>query len=122
MFHRNGKYLSSTGLNYTTNGITKLARDRFATCDDNNEIILWKLHGQIIKLEGEKYNVEHFALALDFNGTYYCVLHQDQNAVTILDDRGRHVRKFVIKEAFGKEVGFGWDNKATKCHVMSPIL
>ena len=108
-FTETGKYLSSTELNYNTNGITKLARDRFATSDDNKEIILWKLHGQMIESEWEKYKVEHFAHALHFNGMYYCVLHNKENAVTILDNCGRHVRKFVIKEAFGKKVEFGWD-------------
>ena len=37
------------------------------------------------------------------------MLHQRDNAITVLDAQGRQVRKIVRKEAFGKEIEFGAD-------------
>ena len=46
---------------------------------------------------------------ITYNGTYYCVLHHCDNAITVLDTQGRQVRKIVRKDAFGKEIEFGAD-------------
>ena len=109
-FTESGQYLSSADLTDSTWGITKIACDQFATCD-YKKIILWNFSGHTIQADDKKYlyTVEYDAQALHFNSTFYCVLHRKENAVTILDDRGRQIRKFVIKEAFGKKVEFGFD-------------
>ena len=90
----------------STLGITEVDCDRFATCGLGNKVFLWKIKESTIIQEDTSYEVEHDAHGIHYDGTYYCVLHQADNAVTILDDGGRHVRKFVIKKAFGREVEF----------------
>ena len=122
-FAGNGDFLSSIQLEEEVYGLTRLSSDRFATCG-YDDILLWKLHNRKIKPQDEKYPVELAAEALHFNGTYYCVLHREHNAITILDDRGRHVRKFVIKEAFGKNVKFSFDihNDRDTHHVYMPCV
>ena len=113
--HReNGEYQSSIALPEATYGITQIDGDRFATCGYGERVMLWKMHENEISPQNESYKVDNLAHGIHFNGTYFCVLHNDDNAVTILGDRGRHIRKFVIKEAFGKSIKFGWDIHSDK--------
>ena len=119
-----GDYLSFTTLTESTWGITQVNNDLFATCGFGNQVFLWKMKGNNIIQAEITYKVDHRAHGIHFNGTYYCVLYRNENAVTILDDRGRQVRKFEIKEPFGKKVTFGWDihNDRDMHHVYMPCV
>ncbi|KAK3108134.1 hypothetical protein FSP39_001797 [Pinctada imbricata] len=109
LFDQNGTYLSSTELEDHTWGITFIRDSIFATCGFSNTVYLWTVRGQTIVSEDVSYHVDHSAHGIHYNGTYYCVLHRDYNAITILDRQGRQVRKIIMKEACGKKFEFGWD-------------
>ncbi|KAK3108968.1 hypothetical protein FSP39_019916 [Pinctada imbricata] len=109
LFDQNGTYLSSTELKEYTWGITCVRDSMFATCGFGNTVYLWTVRGQTIVSEDVSYHVDHRAHSIHYNGTYYCVLHRDNNAITILDKQGRQVRKIIMKEACGKKFEFGWD-------------
>ena len=112
LYTESGVFLSSTNLTDSTWGITQVDSERFATCGVSNQILLWKVNENDIAPEDKAYKISEYASGIHFNGTYYCVLHRESNAVTILDDGGRHVRKFKIKEVYylyGRKVTFCWD-------------
>ena len=107
LFAEDGECLSTTPLTHETHGITEIDCDRFATCGVGNQVFFWKIKGDTIIQEDISYEVEHVAHGIHYDGTYYCVLHPGQNAVTIFDNGG-YVRMFVILEAFGREMKFSW--------------
>ncbi|KAK3109067.1 hypothetical protein FSP39_022175 [Pinctada imbricata] len=109
LFDNNGTYLSFTELKASTWGITCVCDSMFATCGTSNTVYLWTVRGQTIVSEDVSYHVDHWSHGIHYNGTYYCVLHQLDNAITILDRQGRQVRKIIMKEACGKKFKFGWD-------------
>ena len=109
LYTETGEYIYSEHLAKTTWGITKVESDRFATCGYGEQIFLWKVLENKISQEAKTYKVDLDAYGIHFNGTHYCVLRHLNNAVTILDEQGNHVRKFTIKEVLGKKVDFGWD-------------
>ena len=109
LYTESGEYLCSETIPKTTWGITKVDSDRFATCGYGEQIFMWKIFENKISQEAKTYNVDLDAYGIHFNGTYYCVLHHLNNAVTILDEQVNQVRKFSIKEVLGKKVDFGWD-------------
>ncbi|KAK3109001.1 hypothetical protein FSP39_020700 [Pinctada imbricata] len=109
LFDQNGTYLSSTELKNYTWGITCVRDSKFATCGLGNTVYLWTVRGQTIVSEDVSYHVDHDAHGIHYNGTCYCVLHRDNNAITILDRQGRQVRKIIMKEACGKKFNFGGD-------------
>ncbi|KAK3109185.1 hypothetical protein FSP39_024810 [Pinctada imbricata] len=109
LFDQNGTYLSSTELKDYTRGITYVRDSMFVTCGYGNTVYLWTVRGQTIVSEDVSYHVDHRAYGIHYNGTYYCVLHRWDDAITILDRQGRQVRKIIMKEACGKKFEFGWD-------------
>ena len=58
--------------------------------------------------EETSYEVEYRSYDVQYNGTYYTVLHMDHDAITVLGKRGRQVRKIVLKEVFGEKIKLGW--------------
>ncbi|KAK3108243.1 hypothetical protein FSP39_003947 [Pinctada imbricata] len=116
LFDQSGTYLSSTKLKDYTSGITYVGDGTFATCGGNT-VCLWTIknrqgiftRGKRIVSEDVSYHVDHTTYGIHFNGTYYCVLHREDNAITILDRQGRQVRKIIMKEACGKKFEFGLD-------------
>ena len=102
-------YQSSVDSKHYSNGITAVEGDCFATCGMDTAVHLWTVHGKTIVTEDISYDVDDFSDGIHYNGTYYCVLHNTDNAITVLDTQGRQVRKIVRKEAFGKEIEFGED-------------
>ena len=109
LFDLSGVYLSSVHSKRRVNGITAVKGNCFATCGLDTVVRLWTLCGKAIVKEDISYDVDHYSDGIHYNGTYYCVLHLPDNAVTVLDTQGRQVRKIVRKEAFGKEIRFGLD-------------
>ncbi|KAK3109190.1 hypothetical protein FSP39_024945 [Pinctada imbricata] len=109
LFDNNGTYLSSTELKYYTWGITYVRDSSFATCGYGNTVYLWTVRGQTIVSEDVSYHVDHKAYGIHYNGTYYCVLHRKDDAITILDRQGKQVRKIITKEACGKKFKFVYD-------------
>ena len=96
-------------------GITAVTGNRFATCGGNDtKVRLWTLRGKAIVTEDISYDVAHYSHGIHYNGTYYCVLHSWDNAITVLDTQGRQVRKIVRKETFGKGIEFGMDIQIDK--------
>ena len=114
LYMESGEYISSTAFTEYTWGITRVDHDRFATCGFCDQIFLWKIDGNDIIPLDKTYKIDHNAYGIHSSGTYYCVLHRDDNAVTILDDEGRYVLTFFVKEVFGKKVEFGWNNHSDK--------
>ncbi|KAK3108341.1 hypothetical protein FSP39_005862 [Pinctada imbricata] len=115
-FDQSGKFLSSTKLEYYTLGITCVCDSTFATCGLSSTVYLWTIrtkgifwYRKTIVSVDVSYHVDHRAFGIHYNGTYYCVLHRINNAITILDRQGRQVRKIIMKEACGKKFKFGWD-------------
>ncbi|KAK3108051.1 hypothetical protein FSP39_000222 [Pinctada imbricata] len=109
LFDHNGTYLSYTDLKDDTWGISYVRDSMFATCGGGKTVYLWTVRGQTIVSEYVSYHVDQRAHGIHYNGTYYCVLHHWDNAITILDRQGRQVRKIIMKEACGKTFKFGWD-------------
>ena len=124
LYSENGEYLSSTNLIEDTYGITQVEGVQFATCGLGLQIFLWNMEGNTIIPDEKRFKLDHDAYGIHFNGTFYCVLHRLDNAVTILDVRGATVRKFLIKEVFGKEVQFGLDihSDSNNHHVYIPCV
>ena len=83
--------------------------NRFATCGTDKTVRLWTLREEAIVTDDLSYDVDNDSHGNHYNGTYFCVLHYRDNAITVLDTQGRQVRKIVRKEAFGKGIKFGWD-------------
>ena len=107
LFDMNGIYLSSVDSMHSVRGITSVTGNCFATCGLDRNVILWTLRG-VITIE-DMYDVDHFSHGIHYNGTYYSVLHNCDNAITVLDTQGRQVRQIVRKEVFGKDIEFGED-------------
>ena len=116
LFDLSGVYLSSVDSKHCVLGITAVNENCFATCGLDTVVRLWTLRGKAIVKEDISYDVDHDSHGIHYNGTYLCVLHRYDNAITVLDTQGRQVRKIVRKEAFGKKIEFGVDihmDKAT---------
>ena len=109
LFDLSGVYLSSVDSKHYVRGITAVEGDCFATCGTDIKVHLWTLRGKTIVTEDISYDVDHNSHGIHYNGTYYCVLHNWVNAITVLDTQGRQVRKIVRKEALGKKIKFGQD-------------
>ena len=109
LFDQKGEYLSSVDSFHCVWGITAVAGNRFATCGLDTVVRLWTVRGKAIVVEDISYDIEHESHGIHYNGTYYCVMHRWNNAITVLDTQGRQVRKIVRREAFGKEIQFGLD-------------
>ena len=103
--------LSSVDSKHHVWGITAVKGNLFATCGNTDtKVRLWTLRGKDIFTEDISYDVDLYSYGIHYNGTYYCVLHQWNNAITVMDTQGRQIRKIVRKEAFGKKIEFGgWD-------------
>ena len=109
LFDLSGKYMSSVDSIHCVFGITAVKGYCFATCGLDRQVRLWTLSGKTIVTEDISYDVAHYSNGMHYNGKYYCVLHHHSNAITVLDTQGRQVKKIVRREAFGKEIEFGWD-------------
>ena len=109
IFGRNGEFLSSIDSEHIVFGITKVNGKRFATVGVDKQVRLWTLQSNAIVAEDAPYNVDHISHGIHFNGTYFCVLHRKNDAITVLDKQGRQIRKVVMKEALRKKVVVGWD-------------
>ena len=109
LFDLSGAYLSSVDSKHHVRGITAVEGDCFATCGTDMKVHLWTLRGKTIVTKDISYDVDHYSHGIHYNGTYYCVLHRHDNAITVLDTQGRQVRKITRKDAFGNEIGFGRD-------------
>ena len=123
LFDMDGRTVSSIDSRHHVHGITIVNRERFATCGLYKNINLWTLRGDIIVAEDVSYKVDHNSYGIHYNGTYYCVVHRNNSAITILDTQGRQVRKIAIKEAFGKKIRFGWDiHMDSTTHIYVPCI
>ncbi|KAK3108527.1 hypothetical protein FSP39_009954 [Pinctada imbricata] len=137
LFDYNGTYISSTELKHYTWGITYVRDSMFATCGGGNTVYLLAICTQgifrrrrSVVREDVSYHVDHWADGIHYNGTYYCILHRWDNAITILDRQGRQVREIITKEACGKKFTFGWDihmdsdtnNIYVPCHYEDGVL
>ena len=109
LFDKNGKFLSSVVSRQYVSAITNVGNERFATCGTDRKVRLLVLRGDTIVWEGTSFDVDHIAFGIHFNGTYYSVLHNQDNAITVLDKNGEKVRKIVIIKAFGGVIEFGFD-------------
>ncbi|KAK3108105.1 hypothetical protein FSP39_001353 [Pinctada imbricata] len=109
LFDQDGIYLSSTPLKNDTWAITYVGDTLFATCGLINTIYLWTLHGKTIVCEDALHPVNPRAHGIHYNGTYFCLQHNWNNTITILDRQGRQVRKIIMKKACGKKFSFGFD-------------
>ena len=114
LFDLSGKYLSSVDSIHYVLGITAVNENCFATCGVDEYVRLWTLRGKAIVTEDISYDVENDSHGIHYNGTYYCVLHRWNKAITVLGTQGRQVRKIVRKEAFGKKIEFGMDIQIDK--------
>ena len=108
LFDLSGVYLSSVDSEHEVWGISAVKGNCFATSGVDEQVRLWTLRGKAIVSEDISYTVDHTSHGIHYNGTYYCVLHQRDNAITVLNTQGTQVRKIVRTEAFGKEREFGW--------------
>ena len=105
LFDISGVYLSSVGSKHHVWGITAVNKNCFATCGLDKKVRLWTLRGKAIVSEDMSYDVDHYSHGIDYNGTYYCVLHHRDIAITVLDTQGRQVRKIIRKEIrFGQDI------------------
>ena len=109
LFDLSGVYLSSVDSEHHVLGITAVTGNCFATCGTHEQVRLWTLRGKAMVSEDISYDVDHDSHGIDYNGTYFCVLHLPDNAITVLDTQGRQVRKIVRKKAHGKGIRFGFD-------------
>ncbi|KAK3108501.1 hypothetical protein FSP39_009334 [Pinctada imbricata] len=109
LFNKNGAYLSFIELKDYTFGITYVHDSTFATCGLGNTVFLWKVRGMTIVNVDVSYLVNPPAHGIHYNGTYYCVVHNWNNLITILNRHGRQVRKIILKEACGNKFKFGHD-------------
>ncbi|KAK3096598.1 hypothetical protein FSP39_001564 [Pinctada imbricata] len=111
LFDLSGIYVSSTGVNDNTLGITCVDDCTFATCGLSNTLYLWTLRGSTIVSKDVSYQVDDYVHGIHYNGTYYCVLHvhRDDNTITVLDRQGTQVRKIITKEAYGRTFKFAYD-------------
>ena len=109
LFGRNGEFLSSIDSEHFVFGITKVNGNRFATVGVDKQLRLWTLQSNAILADDVSYNVDHISHGIRFNGTYFCVLHRKNDAITVLDKQGRQSRKIVVKEALRKKIVVGWD-------------
>ena len=107
LFDMNGVYLSSVDSKHCVFGVAAVNENCFATCGTREQVRLWTLRGKTIVTEDISYDVDHISHGLHYNDTYYCVLHRESNAITVLGTQGRRVRKIVRTEAFGKKIEFG---------------
>ena len=108
LFDMDGRYVSCIDSRHQVWGITIKNHNRFATCGLDKNIYMWTLCEESIVAEEVSYNVDHWSNGIHYNGTYYCVLHENDNAITLLDTQGRQKKKIVIKKAFGKNMMFGY--------------
>ena len=108
LYSENGGFLSSktTASKY---GITQVDCNWFATCGTEYHVFLWQICGNNMIPVGQTRSTGGYTHGIHFDGTYYFLLHQIDNAVSMLDDRCKHVSRFVVWEAFGKKVKFGYD-------------
>ena len=118
LFDVSGVYLSSVDSKHQVWGITAVKGNLFATCGNTDtKLRLWTLRGKAIIIEDISYDVDHDSHGIHYNGTYFCVLHYRDNAITVLDTQGRRVRKIIRKEAFGMEIKLGlifiWTKRQT---------
>ena len=109
LFDLSGKYLSSVDSKHYVFGIAEVNENCFATCGMDEFVRLWTLRGKVIVTEDISYDVDHDSDGIDYNDTYYCVLHRNENAIMVLDTQGRQVRNIVRKDAFGEMIEFGFD-------------
>ena len=75
LFDLNGVYLLSVDSKHYVYGITTVKGNRFATCGTDKKVRLWTLRGMAIVSDDLSYDVDHDSHGIDFNGTYFCVLH-----------------------------------------------
>ena len=109
LFDMDGTYISSIDSRQCVRGITIVSDDSFATCGEDKTIHLWKLRDENIVAEDISYKVDRNSDGIHYNGTYYCLLHRYDNAVTVLDTKGKGNTEIGIIEAFGKKIQLGWD-------------
>ena len=123
LYTENGEFLSSK-TTASKDGITKVDCNRFATCGTEYHVFLWQICGNNMIPVGQTRSTGGYTHGIHFNGTYYCLLHCFDNAVTILDACYRHIRRFVVREANGKKVEFGYDIHSDRDthHVYIPCI
>ena len=122
LFNRDGLFLSAICSTHKVWGLTSVDKDRIATCaNSDKKVRLWNLRENSISSAGISYNVAHPSEGIYHNGIYYSVLHNIHNTITILNSRGRQVRKIVLKKAFRRVIKIGWDihmdSKTNNIHV-----
>ena len=104
----NGSLVSAIDTSHVW-GIGDSTDGKFVTCRDDNKIPIWRLSGDTIVSDGVLCDVDHDSCSISSNGEYYCVLHNNNITITVLDAHGKQVRKVTIEEAFGKKIRLGWD-------------
>ena len=108
LFDQTGKFLSSVDLYKYARGITRVDNNTFATVGEKkNKVQLWTLLNASMRRMDTAYDVEYDSYDIHYNGAYYSVLHGGDNAISVLDGKGRQVRKMVVREVFGKKITFG---------------
>ena len=116
LFSKDGEFISSSDSVVHTMGITRISADRFATCW-RCKILIWELRGDTIRRYESVYKVDHVAYNIYYNGTYFNVLHRRENAISVLDSKGRQIRDITVYKAFGRKLTFGWDiNSDSRTH------
>ena len=101
-----GRYVSSIDSRHQVWGITKVNHNRFVTCGlDENIIYMWTFSDKNIVADDVSYRVDYYANGIHYNGTYYCVLHQTYNAITVLDKQGYKSGRSSSRRPVGRGYG-----------------
>ena len=108
LFSKDGEFISSSDSVVHTMGMTRISANRFATCW-RCKILIWEVQGDTIRRVENVYKVDNVAYNIHYNGTYFNVLHRRENAISVLDCKGRQIRKITVHKAFGRKMTFGWD-------------
>ena len=111
LFDHCGKFLDSVDSKSPVHGIAKLENDMFASCGSDQIVCVWILWESTRIVFREWHKFRHNFVGITYNGTYYAVRYASGNAISVFKKLDRHekIRKFDIKEAFGRKIGLGPD-------------
>ena len=124
LFDQNCDFLSSVHSSHSVFGITQVNENIFATGGLDFQVRLWTVQSNQFVAEHTSYTVDHYSYGIHFNGTYYCLLHAQDNAITVLNTKGRQIRKIVIEKALQKmvEIGFNIHMDSTSHNIYVPCI
>ena len=108
LFSKSGVFISNSNL--LINRTTKISDCIFASCEKQPDIRQWKIEGQEVVGGDVIFRADSMlAVAVQFTGTHYCILHLWQKTISVFDTDGILVKKIVIKEIFNKKIFPGFD-------------